>query len=809
MPDRAGGTVNHTSGKPMNEAIANASLTSHWNMSSVLHLIVLDHSEADAKLTLQELERAGFHCDSAFIQHKSDFLLTLPTFHCDLVLASHRLAGWSGLEAFSLLRQGGNEIPFILVTEPLGEETAVECLKQGVTDYVLKEHLSRLPVVVARALDEKSLRDAHEFMVNALRQSETNSLLLFAHNPLPMWVVDRANLQVLAVNEAAIRHYGYDRMEFLEMLFSEFHPADELPRLLEKFQQNPPAAQSPTHWRHRLKNGSAIDVEMSLQPMEFSGVAATLIVAQDITERKRIEEERQKFLTLVENSRDIITVAGLDDHLQYVNPAGRALLGMESAEAVKGKNPGDYVSLEDKVLLQNVVMKAIQSQGHWEGELHFRHQQTGRVFPVDFLGFRVNDPQTGEPRFMAAVSRDISERRTLEKHLQRAQKFEAIGQLAGGIAHDVNNVMGAILGWTELGEEQTAATGNPILKYFEKIHTQCDRVTELIRRLLAFARRQILEPHQLSLNQSVRDVLTLLDKVIGKDVDIKTVLQEDLCAVRADPTQIEQVLMNLCLNSRDAMPQGGTLSIETQNTELSEEDCRSLLGAAPGKYAELRVTDTGIGMTQDVHDHIFEPFFTTKELGKGTGLGLATVFGIVKQHSGYINVDTEVGKGTTFRILIPVHESDTHGDSLSTVITDQQVRGGTETILIAEDHEGIREMAHAALQSQGYRILLAVDGEEALATFSLHRNEISLVLLDIIMPRLGGPATYSAIRQINPNIAVIFATGYSNESTALVDLIKNGTAILRKPYSPRVLCRRIREVLDQAARNPKAKLPVA
>jgi nitrogen-specific signal transduction histidine kinase/CheY-like chemotaxis protein len=406
-------------------------------------------------------------------------------------------------------------------------------------------------------------------------------------------------------------------------------------------------------------------------------------------------------------------------------------------------------------------------------------------------------------RFVATVSRDITERRALEQQLRHAQKFEAIGQLAGGIAHDFNNVIGAILGWAELGEEHAVSGDADLSAYFKKIRSQCDRVTALIRQLLAFARRQILEPRNFSLNQTVRDVMNLLEDIIGKDIELKANLQEDLLVIRADPTQIEQVLMNLCINARDAMPKGGRLSIETYNEEFTAEQCRHLAGLQPGRFAGLRVSDTGIGMDAAVRERIFEPFFTTKGTGKGTGLGLATVYGIVKQHGGYIQVESEPGVGSTFRIFLPVNEDPVPAQYIKPVIEDLPVRGGTETILIAEDHDGMCEMARAALESLGYHILIARDGEEAVATFSAHRDSIALVLLDVIMPRRNGPEVYAAISELKPGVSVIFATGYSNEIAALAEMVERGIAVLKKPYSPAVLCRRVRETLDRSAvRSP-------
>ncbi len=786
----------------MSQTVTHAPLTNLWNMAAPLHAMLIENSEADAELILHELEHAGFHCKPQLISRRAEFLEHLGRFPFDIVLADYRLPGWTGMDAFSAMRQAEHDVPFILVTGTLGEEVAVECIKQGVTDYVLKEHLARLPLVVARALEEKALRDARNLMVQALRQSEANSLFLFAHNPLPMWVFESKTLQIQQVNDAALRHYGYDRMEFLQMTATDLHPAEEVPKLLTNLRDSNPVEQHAGQWHHRKKDRSVIDVEMFMHKLEYSGRTAALVVAQDITERKRAEEERQKFFTLVEYCRDFIAVADLQDNVEYVNPAGRAMLGIAEGESLKGTHSLDYVVPADLPLVHGTILPALNTSGHWEGELRFRHRQTGQSLPMDFVGFQVKDQKTGEPRFVATVSRDMSERRALEQQLQHAQKFEAIGQLAGGIAHDFNNVIGAILGWAELGEEQ-AASGNATLEnYFKKIHSQCDRVTALVRQLLAFARRQILEPRNFSLNQTVHDVLNLLDKVIGKDIEIQTAVAEDLWAVRADPTQIEQVLMNLCINSRDAMPKGGRITIETRNALFSEEDCRRTVGLQPGRFAELRVSDTGTGMDAATRERIFEPFFTTKGTGKGTGLGLATVYGIVKQHNGFIQVESEPGQGSTFRIFLPVTETPSTGEFRTPALDELPVRGGTETILLADDHDGICEMAQSVLTAKGYHVLLAHDGEEAVEVFTAHRDRISLVLLDVIMPRRNGPEVFAAIKALNPGISVVFATGYSNETAALADLVERGVGVLRKPYSPSVLCRRVREVLDAAAGTP-------
>jgi PAS domain S-box-containing protein len=761
-------------------------------MAAPLRAILLENSVSEAQKNLDELQRAGFLCQPQVIATRAEFLDHLGRIPFDIVLADYWLSGWTAMDAFSVMRQAGRNIPFILVTASLGEEVAVECIKQGVTDYVLKEHLPRLPVVVARALEERVRGGARSLTIHLLPENERNSLLFFANNPLPMWILENASLQFLEVNDAAVHHYGYSQKEFLQMNAGNLHPVEEISRLQEAFRNARPLEQLTGEWRHHKKDGSAIDVEMFVHGMDFSGHAAALVLAQDITKRKRAEEERLKFFTLVENSRDFMAVADLRDNVEYINPAGRAMLGIANVEALKGTHSVDYVIPADLPFVYDTILPAVRSSGRWVGELRFRHLQTGRALPMDFVGFQAKDQKTGKPRFAATVSRDVTERCVLERQLQHAQKFEAFGQLAGGIAHDFNNVIGVVLGWAEMGEEQAASSSPALESYFKKIHIQCERVTALVQQLLTFARRQILEPRSLSLNQSVQDVLGLLDKTIGKDIEITVDLEKDLSAVSADPGQIEQMLINLCINSRAAMPKGGHITIETHNTNLTEPDCMGTAGLQPGLFAELRVTDSGMGMDPATRERIFEPFLTSQ----GTGLGLATVYGIVKQLNGLMEIESESGHGCTFRIFFPANEIPMVGEFRPPFVDDLPVLGGDETILVADDHEGICDMAQSVLAAKGYHVLVAHDGEEAIQIFAAHRDTIALVLLDVIMPRKSGPEVFAAIKEVNPGVSVVFATGYSNDSAVLAELVERGVVILRKPYSTSVLCRRVREVLD-------------
>ncbi|HXM93132.1 MAG TPA: response regulator [Candidatus Acidoferrum sp.] len=405
--------------------------------------------------------------------------------------------------------------------------------------------------------------------------------------------------------------------------------------------------------------------------------------------------------------------------------------------------------------------------------------------------------KTNLKRLVPAVQRELREveerrqRKLLERQVQQLQKFEAIGRLAGGIAHDFNNAIGAIMGWADLALQE-AQPGTRLQERLKKICAQSQRTAGLTSQLLAFARQQVLQPRRIDLNGLIEEGTSLLRKVIGADVEVRLVPAPNLRVTVADPVQIDQVLMNLCLNARDAMPKGGRLIIETQNADLDEEYYRLHAFVRPGSYVLLSVSDTGIGMDAATIERIFEPFFTTKEVGKGTGLGLATVFGIVKQHGGFINVYSEPGKGTTFRVYLP---SDHGAPDPAKADSDEGPAEGTETILLAEDHEGLRELAQETLEALGYRVVLATNGTEAVELFKTNSDRIDLVILDVVMPGLSGPDAYSNMSAIRPNLAVVFATGYTAEAASLTSLVKKGATVLQKPYSAKSLSQAIRGVL--------------
>jgi two-component system, cell cycle sensor histidine kinase and response regulator CckA len=403
-------------------------------------------------------------------------------------------------------------------------------------------------------------------------------------------------------------------------------------------------------------------------------------------------------------------------------------------------------------------------------------------------------------RLLPAIQRELREadqrreRKRLEQQVQELRKFEAIGRLAGGIAHDFNNALGVILGWAQMGYDNVPAD-SPVRENFQMIRDQAQRSAGLTRQLLAFARRQVLQPRNIKLNDLVLGTMALLKAAIGERVELNFTLAPDLQVTTADPTQIEQVLMNLCLNARDAMPQGGRIVIETQNVEIREDSYRTRSYGQPGRHVLLSVSDTGVGMDAATLDRIFEPFFTTKEMGKGTGLGLATVYGIVRQHGGFVNARSEPGHGTTFRVYLPA--STGRPEAVELAASEEARKGGGETILVAEDHDALRGMVRESLTSQDYTVILASDGQDAVRLFKANVEEIQLVVLDVVMPSCGGPEAYSQMCAIRPDLPVIFMTGHTAESASLNSMIENGALFLQKPYSPEILGQTIRRALNR------------
>jgi two-component system, cell cycle sensor histidine kinase and response regulator CckA len=766
-----------------------------------VHLLILENEPQDVELTMLELRASGFEAEFTVAQDKEQFLAALREGKFDAILADYRLPSWTGLDALKELRASGKDVPFLLVTGTLGEEAAVECIKQGVNDYILKDHLVRLPGALKRALEEKGVRDENERTHLALAESEARAREQFAeidqiYRSAPIGLaVYGPDLRYLRVNEQLARINGLAADKHRGLMTRDVNPdvakAVE-PYLRRVFSRGESILNVEIQGTTQAQSGAQRTWLVSFHPLRgTSGVIfAISVVVLEITERKQAEEalslSEARNRELVENSAYGIFRISPEGGFLDPNPALLRILGCTSPEEL---GPPALVSDVFRYPAQYAEgISACRKEGHIHSvETEWRRRDGGIiVVRLHLRGLSVSELTA----VVEVTAEDVTEVRAMERQLRQSQKFEAIGQLAGGVAHDFNNVVGAILGWAELGFDQSRSYPH-IAERFARIREQAERAAALTRELLAFARRQILQPRTMDLNTVTSDLASFLDKVIRKDIELK-VVNAPLDPIKADPTQIEQVLMNLCLNARDAMPQGGRLLIETEMVDIDDSYCRFYPHLTAGRYAVLSVSDTGVGMDADMRERIFEPFFSTKEHGRNSGMGLATAYGIIKQHGGFIHVYSEVGQGTLFRVYLPTASTHISGASaLSTPFPSAADVHGTETLLLAEDHDSIREIARQTLVKLGYRVLSAVDGEEALQLCETETP--ALAILDLVMPNMGGLETSAKLAERFVNLPVLFTSGYSQESRGG----EIAGRFLQKPYSTTNLSRMVREILDQ------------
>jgi len=474
------------------------------------------------------------------------------------------------------------------------------------------------------------------------------------------------------------------------------------------------------------------------------------------------------------------------------NKAFEAVVGA-SGEQLIGKTIDDVASKQIADMYHEADMALLQQDGLQQAYESSVLYADGTAHDVIFNKAAFQNPD-GSPGGVVEVMIDISERKKLEEQLFHAQKMEAVGQLAGGIAHDFNNILSAIIGYGSI-LQMRVKQGDPLRHNIDQILASADRAANLTQGLLSFSRKQIINPKPLKLNDLVEKTRDFLTRLIGEDVELKTVLSSLDPTVLADAGQLEQVLMNLATNARDVMPDGGTLFLETDTVELDDAFVKEHPYGKNGKYVLLSMTDSGSGMDEQTRARIFEPFFTTKEQGKGTGLGLAIVYGIIKQHRGYIHVYSEQGMGTTFKIYLPLIQDEV--EAKKDALRAQEIDGGTETILVAEDDATVRKLMVTVLRSFGYTVIEAADGSDAVARFSEHAGSIDLVLTDTIMPRKNGREAYGEMQKIRPDVPALFTSGYSKEVLRKKSVIDDDPDFILKPVTPRELLRRVREVLDR------------
>jgi two-component system, cell cycle sensor histidine kinase and response regulator CckA len=639
----------------------------------------------------------------------------------------------------------------------------------------------------------------------ALRESENKFRSLVENSIVGVYLVQDGLFKYVNPRGAEIHGYKLeemiDKMGPKQLTFPEDWPIVE-----ENIGKKIRGEEEFTHYEFRIvtKSQETRNVELFSSPTIYQGRPAVLGTMLDITERKRAEEalrsSEERYRSILESIQDGYFEDDLAGNFTFVNDVISRHLGYTKDELI-GMNYRQYASEEtSKELYQH--FSELYRTGQPIKPFAVEYIRRDRTKMISEISVSLIRDLEGKQIGFRGISRDVTERKqaeeeklSLQEQLRQAQKMEAIGQLAGGVAHDFNNLLTVIKGYSQLSlldlKEDSPLWGN-----IQEIEKASQRATDLTRQLLAFSRRQILDLKVLDLNVLLKDLEKMLRRIIGEDIALVTLLSEGLGKVKVDPGQIEQVIFNLAVNARDAMPSGGKLSIETANAELDEEYARSHVNVAPGRYVRLSVSDTGVGMTQEVKDRVFEPFFTTKEKGKGTGLGLSMVYGIVKQSGGNIWLYSEPGRGTTFRVYFPRTEEEADGLHKEEV-TDVFPRG-SETILLVEDDELVRDLATRLLEQQGYRVLKATNGQEALRVAREHVGEtIHLLLSDIVMPQMGGKELSDWLKISRPNVKVLYTSGYADNAIVHQGVLDPGTHFLQKPFSLKTLSHKVREVLDE------------
>jgi PAS domain S-box-containing protein len=620
-------------------------------------------------------------------------------------------------------------------------------------------------------------------------ENEASFRLLFHQHPLPMWVVDNQSLAFLAVNDAAIALYGYSREEFYALTMDQIADPDE--SAIEPDRQDDEHGPAPTTpWRHRRKDGTTLRVESTWHEIPFGGREAVLVLTMDRTEQFRAEERNREQARLLDLASDAIIVRDLRHRVLFWNRGAERLYGW-TAQEVGGEVVTELFARDAQAYLTAQV--ALLETGDWNGQFT-HHSKDGRKIVVNSRWTLVRNDD-GKPDSVLVIDTDMTETKKLESQFLRAQRQESIGTLASGIAHDLNNILSPILMSVSL--LRRSMTDPDSAKMLNIVESSAERGAGIVKQVLTFARGVEGERVLLQAKHLVSELSKIMAQTFPRNIDIQTNLATDLWTISGDATQLHQVLLNLCVNARDAMPNGGTLTLSAENVTVDEQLARMNPGAQLGPHVVLRAGDTGTGMSPETMEKIFDPFFTTKEVGKGTGLGLATVIGIVKGHGGFLSLQSEVGVGTTFLVYLPASNEATAAAGAN--VEAAPTRGKGERVLVVDDEPPIREALVGTLESYGYRAYTAEDGSDALALYFSRKDEIDLVITDLSMGQMDGITLVRSLRKVNPKVRVIVSSGHMQKEAQVILSSLGVTTFLDKPYSADKLLRALRTVLEAPA----------
>ncbi len=752
-----------------------------------MKIIHLEDSREDAELVQVLLNEEWPGCDVQIVSSWTDFAGILHQ-SCDVILSDFSLGSFNGLDALKLACEQAPDTPFIFLSGTIGEDQAIEAVKAGARDYVLKDNMKRLITSIRRALRESQERKQRRVVEEA-----HNRLSAILENSPDFVGMARLNGRMCYLNRSGLRMIGF--------------PEDHDPGRLSLFALYPPetaarmanvcvpAAVRDGTWTGECallaRDGRSIPVsQVIIAHKDSAGQVEYLSsVMRDITASKEAEHRIRELADFVNEAREAIVVTDFGGHVTFWNKGAERLTGW-TANEVLGKVVAELFDTAASKIVD--VHPLLMAAGAWSGEVRV-NTKAGHPIVLDMHITLMRD-DAGQPKAHLSISTDITAEKSMEEQFLRVQRLESIGMLAAGIAHDLNNVLAPILMGAPILREHMSAPGD--LKLLTLLEKSAERGAGLVRQVLGFAHGVGGGPQVVQVKHLLRDIVGVISQTLPKNIQIEENVPGDLWPIKANHTQIYQVLLNLCVNARDAMPKGGCLRIRAENSTLDNLAAAAIEHAQPGPYLVLHIEDTGTGIPPEVLPHIWEPFFTTKGAEQGTGLGLSTVRGIVENHHGFITLETKSGRGTIFRVHLPADKAALAG---ATPESSQAglPHGHGELILIVDDEASIRDVACATLVRHGYRTLAAGDGAEAVALFASRSNEIRLVITDLNMPNFDGNALTSAVHHLNPGMKILTVSGMNSGNRTSAPRPQSANAFLAKPFQAKALLATVHKLLHE------------
>jgi two-component system, cell cycle sensor histidine kinase and response regulator CckA len=765
-----------------------------------LRVLIIEDVPMDAELVEYELGRARIPFEARRVDTRERFRAELDAFGPDVILSDYTLPRFDGMAALELARSHAPATPFLIVTGSINEETAVGAMKAGAADYLLKSNLARIGPAIEGALARIRARTEKARAEAALRRSEANLRAVFNDGLQAFVLVDTDGI-VQALNrtaEAWSERFRGRRLREGDHIF------DFNPEAAAAVRSALAGEAGSVERRLRDAGGSESWFETTHAPVvdEDGRIIGVSLNARDVSERKYAEralrESEARYRDLFDNASDLVCATDREGRFLYVNRAWHEGTGYSDTE-LTALRFGDLVHSESRARCAEVMERALAGETLTHVELTLTPRSG---IPIVVEGNLSGARQADGSVLLRGIYRDVTERKRVDEQLRRAERMQAAGRLAGGMAHEVNNMMTGVIGFAEF-LLRGLAPDDPRRSEVQEIIRAGSRAADVTRQLLAFTRQQLMHPEVLAINDVVLGLEKMLRHSLGENHELELRLDGGLGEIRADRGQLEQVLINLILNARDALSARGRVTIATAAAELDEVYAarHGDVGIAPGAYVMLSVTDTGCGMEPEVQAKIFEPFFTTKPVGQGTGLGLSTVYGIVKQSGGFIWSYSEPGLGSTFKVYLPVLLVAPAEPPPSKPVAP---RGGSETVLVVEDEDVVRSMACRGLREHGYTVLEARNGAEALALVEENPGSIHLVVSDVVMPEVGGRELAARLIGLDPTLPVLYMSGYTGEDVVQRGLMDADAPFQQKPFTPDGLARSVRELLDLRVRSRTA-----